>query len=154
LLILHTDDKPITTDDIDNIVSAELPDPQQFPNLHRIIVNYMLHGPCGSANPNASCMKDGRCSKGYPKQYCNDTFIRPDVYPNYQRRSDGPHIIKNGYQFSNRDIIPFNAYLSAKYDCHINVEIVTTKMVVKYLSKYIYKGHDRASVTINNDQAD
>ena len=154
MLILHADDKPITTDDIDSIVSAELPDPQQFPDLHRIIVNCMLHGPCGSANPKASCMENGHCSKGYPKQYCSDTFIRPDAYVNYQRRSDGSYAIKNGHRFTNRDVVPFNAYLSAKYDCHINVEIVTTKMVVKYLYKYVYKGHDRATVTVQNEQTD
>ena len=44
-----------------------------------------------------------------------------------------------------------NLYLLQKYNCHINVQIATSIMSVKYLYKYIYKGHDRACVTIERD---
>jgi hypothetical protein len=30
------------------------------------------------------------------------------------------------------------------YQCHINVEVCSSITVVKYLYKYVYKGHDRA----------
>jgi hypothetical protein len=33
---------------------------------------------------------------------------------------------------------------------HINVEICNTVQAIKYLFKYVYKGHDRASVSIEN----
>ena len=44
----------------------------------------------------------------------------------------------------NRWVVPYNPYLCTKYDAHINVEIATSVQSVKYLYKYIYKGHDRA----------
>ena len=37
----------------------------------------------------------------------------------------------------------------AKFNCHINVEICST--AVKYLYKYIYKGHDRIAFHINSN---
>ena len=38
----------IRPDQIDSIISAELPDPQQDPSLFRIIVKNIMHSPCGS----------------------------------------------------------------------------------------------------------
>jgi hypothetical protein len=35
-----------------------------------------------------------------------------------------------------------------KYNCHINIEVCSSIKAVKYLFKYIYKGHDRASFII------
>jgi len=34
------------------------------------------------------------------------------------------------------------------FNCHINVEACGSIKSVKYLFKYIYKGHDRASVAV------
>jgi hypothetical protein len=40
-----------------------------------------------------------------------------------------------------------------KYNAHINVEVCASFTSVKYVYKYVYKGHDRASVSIqNNDE--
>ena len=41
--------------------------------------------------------------------------------------------------------MPYNPYLLLRYNCHINVEICSRLKTVKYLYKYIYKGHDRVS---------
>ncbi len=43
-----------------------------------------------------------------------------------------------------------NVYLLTKYDTHINVEVCNNIRAVKYLFKYIYKGHDRATVEISH----
>ncbi len=45
--------------------------------------------------------------------------------------------------------VPHNVYLSTKYDAHINVEVCNNIHVIKYLFKYVYKGHDRATVEIS-----
>ena len=50
----------------------------------------------------------------------------------------------------NRWVVPHNVYLCTKYNAHINVEVCTTLTVVKYLYKYVYKGHDRASMVMQN----
>lgn len=48
----------------------------------------------------------------------------------------------------NRWVIPYNPYLLATFDCHINVEICSTIKAVKYLYKYVYKGHDKVSFKV------
>jgi len=45
-------------------------------------------------------------------------------------------------------VVPFNKYLSKRYNAHINVELCSTIAVVKYLFKYIFKGNDRAIIEI------
>src|SRR6266436_3848816 len=37
------------------------------------------------------------------------------------------------------------------YDCHINVEICASIKAIKYIHKYIYKGHDRATLEMGED---
>ncbi len=44
--------------------------------------------------------------------------------------------------------MPYNPYLSLLFNCHINVEVCTSVTAVKYLYKYVYKGHDRAHVDV------
>ncbi len=46
-------------------------------------------------------------------------------------------------------MVPYNPYLSMFFNYHINVEVYTSVAVVKYLYKYVYKGHDRAQVDID-----
>jgi hypothetical protein len=45
-------------------------------------------------------------------------------------------------------VVPYNPYLSLLFNCHINVEVCTSVAAVKYLYKYVYKGHDRAQVDV------
>ena len=48
--------------------------------------------------------------------------------------------------------MPYNAFLLTKFDAHINVQVVNTIRSVKYLYKYVYKGHDKAAVDITHDE--
>jgi hypothetical protein len=50
----------------------------------------------------------------------------------------------------NRWVVPYNPYLLHLFHCHINVEACGSIKAVKYLFKYIYKGHDRASVVMRD----
>ena len=50
----------------------------------------------------------------------------------------------------NRWVVPYNPYLLWLFNCHINVEACGSIKAVKYLFKYIYKGHDRASVVMRD----
>jgi hypothetical protein len=55
----------------------------------------------------------------------------------------------------NRWIIPYNPHLLVHLNCHINVEACGIIKAVKYLFRYIYKGHDRASISMSEvDKAD
>ncbi|GFT66141.1 ATP-dependent DNA helicase [Trichonephila clavipes] len=55
----------ITPDQIDQIISAEIPDKHIDPNLFDVVTKNMIHGPCGAFNNNSSCMSDGKCTKRY-----------------------------------------------------------------------------------------
>ena len=153
LVILHPDDKPRTAIDIDRVVSAELPDPEQSEQarrLHEIVVNSMVHHECGHAHPTAACMENGRCSKGFPKPFSEQTEWRDDrLYPAYRRRAaadGGQEVMHRGRLITSQWVVPYSPFLSLKYACHINVELCCSVESVKYLFKYIYKGHDRQMV--------
>jgi hypothetical protein len=45
-------------------------------------------------------------------------------------------------------VVPYNPYMSLFFNYHINVEVCTSVATVKYLYKYVYKGHDRAQVDV------
>lgn len=47
---------------------------------------------------------------------------------------------------TNQYVVPYNPYLLAKYKCHLNIEIISTLRVLKYIFKYLYKGFDKALV--------
>ena len=88
LIILRGADKPRTPEDVDARICAELPDPENpdHAELLAIILASQIHGPCGVRNPQAPCMVDGKCSKGFPKLFCEATEVRADGYPKYRRR--------------------------------------------------------------------
>ena len=52
----------------------------------------------------------------------------------------------------NRHVAPYNPYLLLKYKCHLNVEYVGAVKSVKYIYKYIYKGHDAAMLKVIGDE--
>ena len=42
--------------------------------------------------------------------------------------------------------MPYNPYLTKKYNAHINVEVCSSVKAIKYLFKYVYKGYDCANI--------
>ncbi len=70
-------------------------------------------------------------------------------YPIYRRKDTGHTVLVHGIDLDNRCVVLHNVYLSTKYDAHINVEVCNNIRAVKYLFKYVYKGHDRAIVEIS-----
>ena len=139
LLILQPEEKPRTPEDIDRLIAAELPnpdDPDQA-ELYRAVQRHMLHGPCGADDTDCPCMKDGVCSKGYPKPFAEATLRRDHSYPLYRRRPPAPGAPEHDHpNHSNRWVVPYNPFLLLKYQCHLNVEICTSIKAVKYLYKY------------------
>ncbi|XP_065654788.1 uncharacterized protein LOC136081402 [Hydra vulgaris] len=64
-ILLHfaNDNKLETAHDINNFISADVPNPIVNRDLYDVVKTCMIHGPCGVLNPNSPCMKDGVCSK-------------------------------------------------------------------------------------------
>ena len=75
LIVLREKDKIITPEQVNAIVSAEIPDKNEHPKAYETVTNCLMHGPCGPQFPNARCMKLGRCSKGFPKEFKEETIM-------------------------------------------------------------------------------
>ncbi|XP_027102649.1 uncharacterized protein [Coffea arabica] len=154
LIILQPKSKLYSTDSYDRIVAAEIPDEHENKYLFNMVQKHMMHGPCGTKNPKNICMQGSfmrRCRNSYPKKWASRTTHGNNTYPTYRRRDDGKKIIVRGQELDNRWVVPYNPYLLAKFNCHINVEICSTVKAVKYIYKYIYKGHDKIHFQVNND---
>ncbi|CAM9826526.1 unnamed protein product [Sphacelaria rigidula] len=171
LIIFAPEDKP-TPDEYDKYISAELPDIRQQPRPFHIIASSNIHGPCGS-----SCMKDGRCSKRFPRQPAERTTAAEDGYAEYRRRRPpydsildvsvhvdgnrsktyrvGPQgVFLTGRWVDNTWMVPYNPALTLKYNAHINVELCASVKSVKYIHKYVYKGGDRTITGVTEEGDD
>ena len=104
----NPDDKILDANQVDNIVSAQLPDPIEDPLLYETVTTCMLHGPCGDEKPNAPCMVDGKCSRHYPKEFIEHTVYGDNAYPQYAKPNNGCKVRKNGVDYDNRHVIPYN----------------------------------------------
>lgn len=164
ILLWLTKESKIRPEAIDNIVCAEIPDKINDPYLHSLVTSNMIHGPCGENYTSSVpvCMKDGLCTKGFPKAFLNETEHGADSYPKYRRRSpdNGGQSVTlistvNGKQsqkvVDNQWVVPYNPWLLRQLNCHINVEICTSVKSIKYVLKYVHKGSDQATFRINDE---
>ncbi|GFZ19875.1 hypothetical protein Acr_28g0005800 [Actinidia rufa] len=141
--------KEIEKKRVDIVVSTEFPSPEDDPILFETVKSVMVHGSCGARNPNASCLdNNGRCTKWYPRAFVEGITMNQDGYPIYCRQNDGRMYTVKGQDVDNRDVVPYNTYLSKMFNCHINVEVCAGIRCVKYIHKYIYKGHDRTTMVL------
>jgi len=51
-------------------------------------------------------------------------------------------------------VVPYCSQLLLLFDCYINIEVSAELRTVKYLSKYIYKGSNRATIEISSRMQD
>ncbi|KAF3623078.1 hypothetical protein FXO38_30935 [Capsicum annuum] len=148
LLFLHPTLKTPSIDHINTIITAEIPDMEVDPDGYNAVNNDMMHGPCGDLNPQCPCMKQGKCSKHFPKKFNNQTTFDADGFPIYRKRNTATQVKKNNVLLDNRYVVPYNRNLIVKFDAHKNIELCNYLRSVKYLFKYVNKGSDRATATI------
>jgi hypothetical protein len=129
---------------IDSFVCAEIPDPVKDPLGYALVAEFMMHGPCGEDHPKCPCMKDGVCSKKFPKTFQDETSIDEFGFPVYRRPNNDRFIMKKKARLDNRHVVPYNMALLKKYQAHLNVEWCNKTHVIKYLYKYVTKGPDYA----------
>ena len=146
---LEKQNKCYSAADVDSIISAEIPDKDNSADLYNIVSQSMIHGPCGILNSTSPCMKGGVCSKMYPKKFVESTSFGPNKIPIYKRRDDDTrYVMKDDIKVDNRFVVPYNSELLLRYNAHINVEVCSQSLLIKYLFKYISKGPDRARVGV------
>nr|KAJ0194151.1 hypothetical protein LSAT_V11C800449280 [Lactuca sativa] len=104
-LFMHSDYKLPTVEFMDPIISVEIPNIDDDPELYSLINEFMIHGPC---------MVDKKCSKTFQSNY--------NGLPLYRRRNDGHFVEKSGVKLANTNVVPYNKYLLKRYQAHINVE--------------------------------
>ncbi|KAF7835267.1 uncharacterized protein G2W53_010126 [Senna tora] len=71
-----------------------------------------------------------------------------DGYAKYCRRHTGITIVQNGIELDNRFVVPYNPTFLLRYQAHINIEFYNQSRSIKYLFKYVSKGHDRVTTAI------
>ena len=103
-------EKKIHPDDIDDLISAEIPNEKEDPELFDLVKKHMLHGPCKVGK----CLENNKCTKKFPRSFNNETKTSKSGYPLYRRRNtkDGGNMLKkNGDYFDNSWVVPYNPWL-------------------------------------------
>ena len=73
------------------------------------------------------------------------TSIDDEGYPTYGSRDDDISTKRSCIDLDNRYVVPHNRFLWMKYGAHINIECYNKSRSIKYLFKYVNKGHDRVT---------
>ena len=116
-LALRVEPQPQTTDDIDQVISAEVPpatEDGEDQRYRELVLRHMVHH-----HTHACLDDDGRCKKSFPKPL---TYIDDRGYVHYQRRSE-----------EDRWVVPHNRHLLLLADSHFNVEVSCTVDLIMYL---------------------
>lgn len=114
LVWLAANDADVSAAVIDGFISAEIPDVETDELAYELVSEFMMHGPCGKENKKCPCMKDDKCSKHYPKDFQDETFVDECGFTVYRRRNDGRSILKSGIRLDNRSVVPYNIHLLKK----------------------------------------
>ncbi|XP_043474383.1 uncharacterized protein LOC122506333 [Leptopilina heterotoma] len=123
LLVTLKQNYKITTPEIvDKYISAEIPSQSENVILHDIVMKNMIHGSCG----NWCKDNNSKCLKGFPKQFCSVTIMDENGYLTYRCLNTGQYDHLNGGTTDNQYVIPYNPTLLQLFNCHINVEVVST----------------------------
>ena len=107
LLWLSDSNKLENAKHIDHVIFTELPHPDLYLKLSKVIQIYIIHGPCRAARFNSPYMKEGRCSKFFLEKFRHV----------YRCRDDGLFVEKNGHKLGNRNVVPYSPLLLMRSSC-------------------------------------
>jgi hypothetical protein len=72
-------------------------------------------------NENCPCMKKGKCSKYYPKEFQEETNFTENGFTLYRCRDTKIYIRRENHNLDNKWVVPHNLFVLKKYQAHINV---------------------------------
>ena len=87
IIFLSEESKIHTPEQIDSILSSEFA--EDNPELLKLVEKLIVHNLCGAENPTAPCMQHGKCTKGFPKPFRNQTTISEDSYASTRCHNTG-----------------------------------------------------------------
>ncbi|XP_022023701.1 uncharacterized protein LOC110923956 [Helianthus annuus] len=125
-LFLESSYKFPSSEYVDRVICAEIPDNAVDPELYQLVKEFMIH---------------------------EHTSVNDEGCPVYRRRDTSHFVIKSGIPLNNGYVVPYNGFLLRKYQAHINVEWCNQSGAIKYLFKYINKGPDRVTIAVNNENS-
>ncbi|RCV11374.1 hypothetical protein SETIT_2G180700v2 [Setaria italica] len=106
LLIMQRKYKITCPEQYDLLISAELPNKKKYPDLYRMVMKHMMHGPCGTLNSLCPCTRGcTSCKNRYPRPFCDSTSQGKDSYPIYRRCDDGCKEIIRGHVLDNQWVV-------------------------------------------------
>ena len=73
----------VNPDQIDKVITAEIPNKDEDPVLYDTVAKHMIHGSCGALNLNSPCINNGKCLKKLPKAFWCQTSTGDDGCPKY-----------------------------------------------------------------------
>ena len=99
IIFLSEESKLCTPEQIDSLLSSKFPEDNL--KLLELVKKLMVHNLCGAENPTAPCMQHGKCTKGFPKPFRDQTTISDDSYASTRRRNTGHMHEVRGKQVDN-----------------------------------------------------
>jgi len=76
----HGDEKFI------DVISAKIPKKEREPKLYKVVLQFMVHGPCRNGIKHAPCMSEGIGTKKFPKAFHAEITLDENGYVAYRRR--------------------------------------------------------------------
>lgn len=95
----------IRPDQINSVITAEIPNKEKDQELYDIVVKHMVHRLCGAFNRDLPCMIEEKFSKKFPKQFQSNISSGDDGYPKYRRllfEKGGKICTIRNYEIDNR----------------------------------------------------
>ena len=151
---------------VDDWVCGEVPDPVAQPQLHALVMKFMIHRPCSGEHahlfgeqpcrrvPRSAAAADVAapavvtpvlCQKRFPAPLSDMSHLDERVGRWMYRRRDngvvgvirrrGPDGAMVNANVGHEWVVTYNAFLLAKYQCHINVDYCTSLFAVNYVFK-------------------
>jgi hypothetical protein len=128
-ILINYSEECIEPQNIDAVISAELPDD---PHDEALVRRFMMHSHPTNGEIPPYCQNKNNTSK------CRFQYPRP--VNEFTHTDSRGHVIYRRRSTRDKMVVPYNLQLLKRFQCHINFEIAGTSQLFQYLFKYIHKG--------------
>jgi hypothetical protein len=83
--------------------------PRTDPLAYVLVAEHMVHGPCGPGYETCPCMKNGKCSKRFPKTYQTEMVVDDGGFARYRRSNNARYVEKGPKRLDSGWVVPYNS---------------------------------------------